>query len=64
MLDVTAPEPLPSEHPFWVHPRIFLTPYVASMTQPETAAPVVLKNLRRHRRGEALANVIDWSRGY
>ncbi|PMR66942.1 2-hydroxyacid dehydrogenase [Halomonas heilongjiangensis] len=64
ILDVTDPEPLPPEHPFWAHPRVFLTPHVASMTQPESAAPILLENLRRHQGGEPLANVIDRSRGY
>jgi len=64
ILDVTDPEPLPSEHPFWSHPRVFLTPHVASMTQPETAAPILLENLRRYQRGEPLVDVVDRSRGY
>ena len=64
ILDVTDPEPLPPEHPFWSHPRVFLTPHVASMTQPETAAPILLENLRRHQRKEPLLNVIDRARGY
>ena len=64
ILDVTDPEPLPPEHPFWAHPRVFLTPHVASMTQPDSAAPILLDNLRRHQRGEPLLNVIDRSRGY
>lgn len=64
ILDVTEPEPLPAEHPFWAHPRVFLTPHVASMTQPESAAPILLENVRRHQRGEPLADVIDRSRGY
>jgi glyoxylate/hydroxypyruvate reductase A len=64
ILDVTDPEPLPPEHPFWAHPRVFLTPHVASMTQPETAAPILLENLRRHQRGEQLLSVVDRSRGY
>ena len=64
ILDVTEPEPLPAEHPFWGHPRVFLTPHVASMTQPESAAPILLENVRRHQRGEPLADVIDRSRGY
>ncbi|WP_418120539.1 2-hydroxyacid dehydrogenase [Variovorax sp. 350MFTsu5.1] len=64
ILDVTDPEPLPAEHPFWTHPRVFLTPHVASMTQPETAAPILLENLRRHQRDEPLLNVVDRSRGY
>lgn len=64
ILDVTEPEPLPSEHPFWTHPRVFVTPHVASMTQPETAAPILLENIRRHRRGEPLVGVVDRRRGY
>lgn len=64
ILDVTEPEPLPTEHPFWAHPRIFVTPHVASMTQPETAAPILLDNVRRHQRGESLAGLIDRTRGY
>jgi glyoxylate/hydroxypyruvate reductase A len=64
ILDVTDPEPLPPEHPFWAHPRVFLTPHVASMTQPGTAAPILLENVRRHQRGEPLIGVIDRSRGY
>jgi glyoxylate/hydroxypyruvate reductase A len=64
ILDVVDPEPLPPSHPFWHHPRVLITPHVASMTQPETAAPVLLENLRRHQRGESLLDVIDRGRGY
>ena len=64
ILDVTEPEPLPVEHPFWTHPRVFITPHVASMTQPETAAPILLDNIRKHQRGEALVGVVDRGRGY
>jgi len=64
ILDVTEPEPLPPEHPFWTHPRVFVTPHVASMTQPQTAAPILLENIRRHQRGEPLAGIIDRCRGY
>jgi glyoxylate/hydroxypyruvate reductase A len=64
ILDVCEPEPLPPSHPFWSHPRILLTPHIASMTQPETAALVVLENIRRYERGEPLRDVIDRRRGY
>lgn len=64
ILDVTDPEPLPPDHRFWTHGRVFVTPHVASMTQPGTAAPILLENLRRHQRGEPLRDVIDRSRGY
>ena len=64
MLAVAEPEPLPQDHPFWNHPRIWLTPHVASMTQPETAVEALIANLRWHARGEALVGLVDRRRGY
>jgi len=64
VIDVTDPEPLPSSHPFWQHPNISLTPHIASMTQPETAARVVIDNLRRHEAGEPMLGLVDRTRGY
>lgn len=64
MLDVADPEPLPANHPLWRHPRVLLTPHIAAMTQPETAAPVLLANLRRHLAGQPLHDVVDRQRGY
>lgn len=64
ILDVTDPEPLPASHPLWRHPRILITPHVASMTRPDTAAEVVIENIRRHRRGEPLRDRVDRTRGY
>lgn len=61
VLDVFAEEPPPQDHPFWRHPRVLMTPHIASMTQPETAAPVVIANIRRHRAGEPMINVVDRS---
>ena len=64
VLDVTDPEPLPAGHPLWSHPRVIVTPHVASQSQPETSASAVLENVRRHRRGEPLLGLVDRSRGY
>jgi len=64
ILDVTDPEPLPPGHPLWRDPRVLITPHIASMTQPETAAPVLLANLRRHLAGQPLHDVVDRRRGY
>jgi glyoxylate/hydroxypyruvate reductase len=64
VLDVFSNEPLPADHIFWTHPRILITPHVASMTQPQTSAAVVLDNVRRHQRGEPLKDVVDRRRGY
>ncbi|TPK43707.1 glyoxylate/hydroxypyruvate reductase A [Mesorhizobium sp. B2-5-4] len=64
IIDVTDPEPLPANHPFWSHPKIILTPHVASVTQPETAARAVIDNIRRHRAGLEPIGLVDRSRGY
>lgn len=64
MLDVCSIEPLPEGHPFWQHPRIMLTPHIASVTQPDTSAEAVLDNLRRHREGLPMVGLVDRVRGY
>ncbi|AHG48328.1 D-2-hydroxyacid dehydrogenase (plasmid) [Rhizobium leguminosarum bv. trifolii CB782] len=64
MLDVTDPEPLPAEHPLWQHPKVAITPHIASVTQPETAAHSVIENIRRHRAGKNLIGLVDRTRGY
>ena len=64
VLDVTDPEPLPPDHALWSHPRVRITPHIASMTQPQTAARAVIENLRRFARGEALVGLVDRARGY
>lgn len=64
ILDVMEPEPPRLDHPFWSHPRIWLTPHIASMTQPETAVEAVIANLRRHARGEKLEGLVDRTSGY
>jgi glyoxylate/hydroxypyruvate reductase A len=64
VLDVTDPEPLPASHAFWQHPQIWLTPHIASMTQPETAAEVALENVRRFEAGELMHGLVDRALGY
>jgi len=64
VLDVTDPEPLPHAHVLWRHPRIRVTPHIASMTQPESAAASVLENLRRFEAGEPMVGLVDRARGY
>lgn len=64
VVDVTDPEPLPAAHPFWTHPNIVLTPHIASVTQPESAAQTVIDNLRRHFAGQDPVGLVDRQRGY
>ncbi|KGF69395.1 2-hydroxyacid dehydrogenase [Hoeflea sp. BAL378] len=64
VLDVTEPEPLPAAHPFWSHSRIVLTPHIASITQPTTAALAVSDNIRRHLQDQDLIGLVDRTRNY
>jgi glyoxylate/hydroxypyruvate reductase len=63
-LDVFREEPLPPGHPFWRHPRIIVTPHIAGVTNPATAAPIVLDNIRRFEDGGPLLSRVDPERGY
>ena len=63
-LDVFQNEPLPEDHPFWAHPRVFMTPHIASMTVPQSAVRAVVANIQRLESGEALQHVVDLKRGY
>ncbi len=64
MIDVTDPEPLPADHPLWRHPKIILTPHIASVTQPETAARAVIENIQLHLSGRDPIGLVDRARGY
>jgi glyoxylate/hydroxypyruvate reductase A len=64
VLDVFRGEPLAPEHPFWAHPRILVTPHVAGVTNPATAAPILAEALRRFEAGLPVANIVDPARGY
>lgn len=64
LLDVTDPEPLPPEHPFWEHPRIFLTPHISAPTQQEESIRQIIDNLLRHQKGLPMLGVVDRTSGY
>lgn len=63
-LDVFDKEPLPPDHSFWSHPRVGITPHVASLTNPETGAQAIADNIARCEAGKSPRNVVDFSKGY
>jgi glyoxylate/hydroxypyruvate reductase A len=63
-LDVFNTEPLPAEHPFWLHPKVHMTPHMAGYTNPRTASPGVIENIKRLRAGQPLINTVDPKSGY
>jgi glyoxylate/hydroxypyruvate reductase A len=64
VLDVFHTEPLPTDHPFWGHPRVTLLPHVAAATDPRSAVRQVAENVRRLKAGLPLLNVVDRAVGY
>ncbi len=64
VLDVFEQEPLPEDSPLWVHPRVFVTPHIASMADPNVIATQMAENIRRAFAGEAVVNEVDRTRGY
>lgn len=66
-LDVTDPEPLPSDHPLWGFDNVHITSHLSGRSQDTLiarAAERFLENLGRFERGEALLSTVDLSLGY
>lgn len=63
-LDVFNTEPLPPDHPYWTHPQVHVTPHIAGATNPRTASPGVIENIKRLRAGQPLINTVDPKTGY
>ncbi|MBT4568205.1 MAG: glyoxylate/hydroxypyruvate reductase A, partial [Marinovum sp.] len=63
-LDVFRREPLPAEDIFWTHPKVTVTPHIASATRPETSAQVIAENIRRGENGAPFLHLVDRKSGY
>jgi phosphoglycerate dehydrogenase-like enzyme len=67
-LDVTSPEPLPSDSPLWKAKKCFITPHVGGgYTLPQTKIyilEIALRNLKAFLRGDELVNEINLEKGY
>lgn len=64
VLDVLDQEPPLPDHPFWRHPRVLLTPHIASNVQVKGAVDVIVRNLHRARSGLPLLNTVHRGQGY
>ncbi|EEH46925.1 uncharacterized protein PADG_03023 [Paracoccidioides brasiliensis Pb18] len=65
-VDVTDPEPLPSDHPLWDVPNLHISPHVSSLgiEYMGRALDVLKVNLGRLERGENLVNLYQRHMGY
>jgi len=59
-LDVTDPEPLPSDHPLWSASNCYITPHTGGGYANESLGLVehFIENLQRYERGEELVNCV------
>ncbi len=67
-VDVTEPEPLPSDHPLWDAKNLLITPHISGnyhlKETHERIVRIAADNLDRFMRGEKLRNVVDFATGY
>ncbi len=65
-LDVTDPEPLPSDHDLWTLPNVIISQHTAGFSDltSRNILMIAKENLRRYIRGEKLLNMVDLARGY
>lgn len=59
-VDVTDPEPLPSDHPLWQAPNLLISPHTGgnSTAFPGRAKKMIAQQLNRLAQGEPIANVV------
>ena len=63
-LDVFDIEPLPTTHSFWHHPKVTVTPHIASSTRPDSASRVIADNILRCVEGRPLLHLVNRQSGY
>jgi len=64
LLDVFHKEPLPADHPFWVHPNVTVTPHVAAPTSVAHAVNQIAESLKQLENGEKPRGLVDRQHGY
>jgi glyoxylate/hydroxypyruvate reductase A len=64
LLDVFRTEPLPKDHPFWNHPKIQITPHVASLTNIKSAIGQIVENYYRFIHNKELLNIVSLNKAY
>lgn len=65
-LDVTNPEPLPSDHPIWKFENVVITPHIAGASDASLnrVLDLLRENIRLFAAGQPLLNAVDKEKGY
>lgn len=64
VLDVTAQEPLPKDHPFWTTKNLLLTFHTSALSYPEDIVKLFIENYHLYIEGKPLKYQVDFERGY
>ncbi|HEX5838521.1 MAG TPA: D-2-hydroxyacid dehydrogenase [Anaerolineales bacterium] len=64
VLDVFEKEPLPTDHPFWDTPNLYMTYHTSAISYPEDITRVFIENYHLYRAGKPLKYVVDFEKGY
>ena len=63
-LDVFNEEPLPSEHPYWTHPKVKVWPHVSAQSNADSAARQVADAIGKVFSGAAPNNLVNREQQY
>lgn len=64
VLDVFNTEPLPSEHPFWLHPKISITPHAAGSSLLQETVDQITDKINRLEQGQTITGIVDKNKQY
>jgi glyoxylate/hydroxypyruvate reductase len=64
VLDVFSVEPLPEHSALWSHPRVVVTPHMATVPVFDVSVRQILDNVSRLEAGDYLTGCVDPTRGY
>jgi len=63
-LDVFNEEPLPQEHPFWLHEKVTVTPHISAPTRLKSSIKSILANISRIKEGLQPIGLVEKERLY
>lgn len=63
-LDVFRNEPLPAQHPFWLEPRISITPHISALTLRRESVAQIVTKIGQLEAGQPVDDIVDRNKGY